>query len=73
MCKSGSLLYGGVLLLASEENVPLQLAQAASDTQTKLYGSLPCLSEVQHACNETDKLVLIFNNYHNKFSYITEQ
>lgn len=63
MHKSGSLLYEGVLLLASAENVPLQLAQAASDTQTELYGSLPCLSEA------TDKPGLILNNYHHKFIY----
>lgn len=32
-------------ILTFEENVQLQLAQDASDTQTMLDGSLPCLSE----------------------------
>ena len=38
-------LCGGTLLPTFEESVQLQLAQAARDTQTMLYGSLPCLSE----------------------------
>lgn len=32
-------------MLTFEESAQLQLAQAADDTQTMLYGSQPCLSE----------------------------
>ena len=32
-------------MLTFEESARLQLAQAANDTQTMLYGSQPCLSE----------------------------